>query len=264
MLRPANLLASLLLALAITPVLVNQAVGQTAPTAETKASETKASQAKAADSKASETKTSRWEPSIQKFEAADKKSPPQTGGIVFVGSSSIVGWDTKKWFPTLPVINRGFGGSQLADSVEFADRIVTPYQPKVVVLYAGDNDIASKKKPTQIADDFKKFVAKVHADCPEAKIVYLSVKLCESRWKNKELVDETNRLITAQCQASEQLTFVDLATVLIGSNGMPENKYFKKDLLHLNEEGYAVWTKTLTPVLEQLLAAPTSAASASK
>lgn len=259
MLRPSNLLASLLLALAITPVLVNQAASQTAPAAETKAAEPKA-----ADGKSDEVKTSRWEPSIQKFEAADEKSPPKAGGIVFVGSSSIVGWDTKKWFPTLPVINRGFGGSQLADSVEFADRIVTPYQPKVVVLYAGDNDIASKKKPEQIADDFKKFVAKVHAECPEAKIVYLSVKLCESRWKNKELVDETNRLITAQCQASEQLTFVDLATVLIGSSGMPENKFFKKDLLHLNEEGYAVWTKTLTPVLEQLLAAPASAASAGK
>ncbi len=197
----------------------------------------------------------KWESAIAKFEVADLKSPPKQGGIVFVGSSSIVGWNTEKWFPEHGVINRGFGGSQLADSVRYAPRIVTPYKPKVVVLYAGDNDLAQKKTPTQIAADFESFVKVVHQECPDCQILYLSVKICESRWKNKDLARETNGLIAKQCEANPLLTFVDLASPLLGEDGMPQNKYFKKDLLHLNEEGYDVWTKTLMPVLDQAVAA---------
>ena len=102
------------------------------------------SQSRSADDPA---KFAKWEKEIAAFEAADQKQPPPKGGIVFVGSSSIRLWDVKKSFPGLPVINRGFGGSQIEDSTHFAERIVFPYEPCAVVFYAGDNDIASGKSP---------------------------------------------------------------------------------------------------------------------
>ena len=68
----------------------------------------------------------RWEPWIRKFEARDQKRMPPADGILFLGSSSIVGWDVEKYFLDLPVYNRGFGGSQIIDSVHFAERIVLP------------------------------------------------------------------------------------------------------------------------------------------
>ena len=96
---------------------------------------------------------------------------PEPEGIVFVGSSSIRMWDTARAFPDLKVLNRGFGGSQIADSVRFADRIVVPYKPRLVVFYAGDNDINGKKTAEQVLADYQAFVKKVRAHSPDCKIV---------------------------------------------------------------------------------------------
>lgn len=89
----------------------------------------------------------RWESDMAKFEADDEEHPPAEGEIMFLGSSSIRMWDVKKWFPALPVVNRGFGGSQIADSLFYAERIVVPRRPRLIVFYAGDNDVASGKTP---------------------------------------------------------------------------------------------------------------------
>ena len=105
----------------------------------------------------------RMEEAIAAFEQQDKISPPPQDGIVFVGSSSIRLWDVKKAFPDLPGINRGFGGSHMGDSDHFADRIVIPYKPRVVVVFAGGNDIASGTSPEQVCENFKSLVGKIHA-----------------------------------------------------------------------------------------------------
>jgi len=97
---------------------------------------------------------SRWEDAIRAFESADRGSPPPKHAVLFVGSSSIRMWDLAKGFPRRRVINRGFGGSQIADSTEFAARIIIPHAPRVVVLYAGDNDIAGGKSAEIVARDF--------------------------------------------------------------------------------------------------------------
>src|SRR5213075_1967412 len=111
----------------------------------------------------------RWEPAIKKFEEADKISPPPQNAIVFIGASSIVRWNLKESFPELgaQAINRGFGGSLAADSTRYADRIVIPYKPRMVVFYAGDNDVEANHTPQQIAGDFAAFERKVHAALSE-------------------------------------------------------------------------------------------------
>jgi hypothetical protein len=113
----------------------------------------------------------RWEPAIKKFEEADKLSPPPQNAIVFIGASSIVRWNLKESFPELgaQAINRGFGGSLAADSTRYADRIVIPYKPRMVVFYAGDNDVEANHTPQQIADDFAAFDRKVHAALPRPR-----------------------------------------------------------------------------------------------
>lgn len=116
----------------------------------------------------------RWEKAIQSFENKDKKTPPPKNAVLFVGSSSIRMWDLPKYFPGLKVINRGFGGSQVADSVQYMSRIITPHIPQVVVLYAGDNDIAAGKSPETVFSDFKKFADSLRRDLPEARLIYIS------------------------------------------------------------------------------------------
>src|SRR5262249_4332898 len=133
---------------------------------------------------------SRWEKAIAAFEKADMTKPPPENAVLFVGSSSIVRWKLPQFFPMMDVINRGFGGSQLADSVHFAPRIVNKYKPRTVVLYAGDNDLATGKTPEQVATDFREFVKMVRRDLPMTKIVYISIKPSISRWRLWEKISK--------------------------------------------------------------------------
>ena len=110
-----------------------------------------------------------WEKDIAKFEAEDRTNPPPHESILFVGSSSIRGWRLPKYFPELTTINRGFGGSQICDSTHFLDRLVLKHRPQVVVIYAGDNDVAAGKSAEQVHRDFLAFVVGVHATLPETK-----------------------------------------------------------------------------------------------
>src|ERR1035441_3705713 len=150
----------------------------------------------------------RWEKDIVAFEAADTTNPPPQDAILFIGSSSIRRWtNVAQAFPGHKVFNRGFGGSQLSDSVAFVDRIVTPYKPKLVLLYAGDNDIASGKSPERVLSDFKAFVASIHAALPETRIAYIAIKPCPAREKYLEQVKATNRLIRDSATSDNRLLF---------------------------------------------------------
>ena len=194
-------------------------------------------------------KENRWEKAIRQFEAADAKSPPATGGILFIGSSSIRGWKLDDYFADLPVINRGFGGSQIADSTHFAERIVFPYKPKTIVLYAGDNDMAAGKTPKQVAADYGAFVAKLQATLPKVKIVFIAIKPSIKRWALVEKMREANRLIRTITKKDKRQAFVDVDKPMIGADGRPRKELFQKDGLHLNAKGYKLWASLVRPQL---------------
>lgn len=193
----------------------------------------------------------KWAADIDKFTAADAAQPPAAGGVVFVGSSSIRLWSTLAGdFPGVPVINRGFGGSEMADSAFYADRIVIPYKPRLVVVYAGENDIASGKSPETVLADFRAFRAKVHAAAPRTRIIFLGIKESPSRAKVRAQVQAANKLITADCASDLHCTFVDVATPLLTAGGDYRPELFKDDRLHLNPAGYVIWTRVLAPYLQ--------------
>jgi lysophospholipase L1-like esterase len=191
----------------------------------------------------------KWQKEMAAFAAEDEKTPPTPGGVVFVGSSSIRLWDLKKSFPDQKYVNRGFGGSQIADSVKHADRLILPHQPKLIVFYAGDNDIAGKKSPPQVAADFQALVKIVHEKLPQTKLAYIAIKPSPSRWKLYDQQAEANRLIREVIASDKLLTYVDVVAPMLGADGQPRAELFQKDMLHLNAEGYALWNKLLSPVL---------------
>ncbi len=191
----------------------------------------------------------RFENDIRQFETADRKSPPRSGGLLFVGSSSIRMWDLEKSFPYYPVINRGFGGSEMTDLVRYMDRIVIPYRPRLIVLYEGDNDIASGKKPAEIFATFQKFANRLADRLPVTQVVVLSIKPSPSRWELYPQMQETNDLIRRYCEQKARYHFVDVGSVLLNAQGEPDERFYQKDGLHLNEEGYAQWAKVVEPFL---------------
>jgi len=192
----------------------------------------------------------KWEKEIAALEGSDAKQSPPENGIVFVGSSSIRMWSLAKSFPDLPVINHGFGGSQLADSVYFAPRLVLPSKPRIVVLYAGDNDLASGKSPQQVAEDYRQFVAVVRKALPETRVVYIGIKPSLKRWHLIDKVREANQLIQQQVAEDEKQAFVDIDAPMLGEDGKPRQELFVSDGLHLSAEGYSLWTKLVLPTLK--------------
>ncbi len=192
-----------------------------------------------------------WAADIAKFTADDATHPPPQGAVVFVGSSSIRYWTTLATdFPGVPSINRGFGGSEMADSVFYADRIVLPYHPRLVVVYAGENDLWAGQTPATILADFQALRAKVHAALPAAKIIYLAIKESPSRARVRAEVRAANRRIAADCGTDPRCTFVDVATPLLSADGAYRPELFHEDQLHLLPAGYVIWTKVLAPYLQ--------------
>ena len=191
----------------------------------------------------------RWEPAIAKFEAQERVNPSPPGGVVFFGSSTIVLWDLKKYFPELPAINRGFGGSQMADARYYVGRAVMPLRPRVVVVYSGDNDLAAGKSPEDIAAEFRDLCRLIHSQLPETRIIVLGVKPSLARAHLLEKQRMVNRLLRTQCERDPRLRFVDTERLMLGADGTIRKELLAKDGLHLNEEGYRVWTEALRPLL---------------
>lgn len=191
---------------------------------------------------------------IEAFERKDAEQMPAPGGLLFYGSSTIRLWDTKAGFPELPTINRGFGGSQMSDALRFADRAAFKYQPKVVVLYEGDNDLAAGKTPELIIGQIKDFAGQLHAKVPAAKLVLLPAKPSPSRAKLKAKYDALNQM---QREYAEQnaawATFVDTATLLLDAEGNPRPGLYREDKLHMAPAGYALWNDALRPTLTKLM-----------
>ena len=192
----------------------------------------------------------RWTKEMAAFEKQDRESRPAPGGIVFVGSSSIRLWDLAKAFPGMPLINRGFGGSEIADSVAHVDLLVIRHKPRTVVFYAGDNDLASGKTPSAVKADFDAFVAKVHAALPQTRIAFIAIKPSLQRWAIVAKVREANALIRKVCEQDDRLGFVDVDGPMLGWDDKPRKDLFVADGLHLSGRGYELWNALVRPFLE--------------
>ena len=194
----------------------------------------------------------KWEKAIRDFEKQDAANPSASHEIVFVGSSSIRLWDLEKWFKNLDPkpLNRGFGGSQIADATHFAEQLVLKHKPKLIVFYAGDNDLAAGKSGEDVLNDFVTFCELTHDKSPNTRIAFISIKPSPARWKLAQEAKAANTSIRNLCEADDLLQYVDVWTPMIGDNGMPRAELFREDNLHLNDTGYELWTSLIKPHLK--------------
>lgn len=194
-----------------------------------------------------------WEPAIRAFEAQDARVRRMPGSVVFVGSSSIRMWTTlADDFPGVALINRGYGGSRVYDSVHYAERIVVPYQPRAVVFYAGDNDLNDGRTPRQVRDDFAAFVRKVQAAAPKARIAFVSIKPSPSRAALLPQVREANALVRDFARGVRNVDYLDVYAPMLDAGGAPREELFLADRLHMNRAGYEIWIGVVGPWLAKL------------
>lgn len=196
-------------------------------------------------------KAPRFDEAILAFETADKASIPPKCATLFVGASSIRFWRSlKEDFPDRTVINRGFGGSTVWEVDHYFDRVVTPYHPKEIVVYAGENDLwIDKRTPDTIYADFVQFMALKDKALGSTPVWYISAKPSKQRFEQFGLQAELNARVKALADSRDDLAYIDIVPSMLKPDGTPKD-IFVEDNLHMTPEGYTLWTPIVDAALD--------------
>jgi lysophospholipase L1-like esterase len=198
-----------------------------------------------------------WESAIAAFEAEDRRNPPLPDAVVFVGSSSIRMWGTlAEDMAPLPTIQRGFGGAKVPDVVHYAERIVTPYAPRAVVVYVGGNDLSDffgsqAKRPDEVVEGYRRLVEIIWRERPDTPIYFVALKPTTLRAENAGAVALVNSATRAYAEDHAHLHFIDASPGLLLPDGTADPDKLLWDGIHLNTAGYAAWS---APIRARLLA----------
>lgn len=189
---------------------------------------------------------------IDAFKKLDAAAFPAKGQILFSGSSSFRKWtDVQQYFPSYKIINRGFGGSTLPDVIRYADDIIFPYQPKQIIIYCGENDIASSDTITAeiVLKRYQQLFFLIRSKLKNVEIDFVSVKPSPSRIKFLETVKKSNQLIKDFIATRQHAKFINVFNAMLNDDGSIKREIFIEDNLHMNAKGYAIWQKIMEPYL---------------
>ncbi len=189
---------------------------------------------------------------IDAFKKKDSIRIPPAQSILFVGSSSFTKWtDVQDYFPGYPIINRGFGGSSLPDMIRYVDDVIIPYNPKQIVIYCGENDIAGSDtiRPVTVLQRFQKLFSLIRNKLPKTPIAFVSLKPSVSRWAMEARFVETNKLIKDFLKKQKNTKFINVHDAMLNADGSVMTDIFVADNLHMNAKGYHIWQPIIAPVL---------------
>ena len=187
---------------------------------------------------------------VDAYEAADKTSPPPTGAILLAGDSQFDRWKTfTEDLPGYTVINRGIDSFRTDDLIQYVDRLVIRYKPRLVVLHVGGNDIHRGKTPEQLLADTKTLIAKIRAGLPGVPIAWSSITPGPGRWDEAPQRKAANALVKAWIATEKGLSFIDLWDAMLTKDGQPREDIWVADRVHPNHDGYLIRVRLTTPVL---------------
>ncbi len=197
-----------------------------------------------------------WESDIEKFEQLDVTKSYPSDAILFAGSSSIRLWSTigKDMMP-YNVIQRGYGGAKLSDFAVYADRIIYPHPCKAIVIFIG-NDISGNendKSPLEVSQLFRKTLYIIRRKFTDTPVFWISVTPTPSRWAVWPEIKEANEMIKEICDSHRNTYFIDTEKYFLNSSGLPRSELFIEDKLHLNDEGYRIWSGIIKNELNNVL-----------
>ena len=196
--------------------------------------------------------TPRFGDQIEAYLKADLTNPPPKGAVLFIGSSIFRLWkNLDSQLAPLPVFNRAFGGSRTGEVLAQTDRLVLPYEPRIIVYYCGSNDINGGETPESIFGRYREFSEKVAARLPETKIYFVSIIRAPQKENRWPAVDTANRLVREYSSKTKKREFIDVNPALFGPDGKARRELYVSDGLHLTDQGYVEMTKVIKPVLEK-------------
>jgi lysophospholipase L1-like esterase len=183
---------------------------------------------------------------VRGLERLARTSPVLARPIVFYGSSSLRLWSSLAEDLGEPgIINLGFGGSTMAACAHFFERLVVPRQPKSLVLYAGDNDLGDGRPASEVVASFRELRRKVDTILGPIPFTFISIKPSPARWPLTDAIRSVNHSIKTDLESRQHSDYVDVFSVMLGSDGRPRPELYAEDGLHLSREGYRVWAEQI-------------------
>ncbi len=174
---------------------------------------------------------------------------------VFYGSSTIRLWATlPEDLGSTNILNLGFGGSTLEACVFFFERLVVAAQPQSLVVYAGDNDLGDGKSPEQVTGFYLDLARKIEANLPGVGFGFISIKPSPARVGILNRIAQTNAAIAQDIAKRDNAYFIDVFPAMLDANGQPRRELFDEGGLHLNAQGYQVWTKAISEYRDRIIA----------
>jgi len=194
---------------------------------------------------------SRYQGSIDAFLEAEKENPISLNAVVVTGSSSMRIWHAtiEKDLSPLPVIPRGFGGSNMNDVFFYLNELVVKHRPAKVLLYEGDNDVALGATPQQIMQLLNQILIRIQSELPNTKVYLLYVKPSPLRWSLWPVMQDVNKRYQSLCDTEAYIECIDIASPMLDESGNPKTEIFLMDNLHMNDKGYRLWTQAVRSVL---------------
>lgn len=187
---------------------------------------------------------------IAKFDSLDIVNGIKPNPVIFTGSSSVRMWkDLETTYPGYNVLNRGFGGSTFVELIHYAHQTMYKYQPSLIFIYEGDNDVSNGDSPELIFNRMQSLVFQIRNQLGKVPIVLISPKPSVARWALKDKYLAVNAYFKAYADLHEDVYFADVWTPVLKEDGSVRTDIFLKDDLHMNEKGYHIWRKTLEPFL---------------
>ena len=194
----------------------------------------------------------RFKDEIDTYIQADKSNPPPDGCYLFIGSSSMRMWKSlQEDFTGYPVINRGFGGSHFSDAIYYFDDLVNAYNPSKIIIYEGDNDLASSKSPNKIVKNLKTLLGMIRDNLDQPEIAIISAKPSPRRWELKDKYEKLNSKFKDLASKSQDLTYIDIYTFMLNGKGRPEPELFLEDSLHMTQKGYKIWEEQIRAFVDK-------------
>lgn len=194
----------------------------------------------------------RFAPEINAFLREDSVKPPPKNAVLFIGSSIFRQWkNLKEQMAPLPAYNRAFGGSRTMDVLDAMDKIVLPYEPKIIVYYCGSNDVNAGNPAIDIFGRFRQFAEKAQARLPGTKIFYVSINRAPQKMDRWGVVDSVNELAKRYCIPERNMGFIDVNPALFDKEGNPRVDLYRDDKLHFKDPAYVEFTRIIKPVIER-------------
>ncbi|MFK7831825.1 MAG: GDSL-type esterase/lipase family protein [Winogradskyella sp.] len=202
-----------------------------------------------------------FESQVRDLERRDRTETFPEDYILYIGSSSIRLWDSiHKDMAPYHSVKRGYGGAHFYDLIQFTERLVTPHKKAKALVCFVANDLTgvwdepkTKVTPKEVNRLFRYFTKQVEKIAPEMPIFLIEITATPSRWNIWRKTSKANDLMKTYCETKDNLHFISTSQEFLDENQQPRPELFVEDQLHLNREGYKLWTQIIKSNLDRIL-----------